>query len=213
MSEFLPSSSAVVVILAGGLGRRMGGNKPFYPFLDTHLIGRVIDRLKPQAEDIQINVGAIDGPLVSRLSNLGHRILVDPPEYAHLGPMSGVFAALNLAAGLSHRQIITVPCDMPHLAQDMVRRLRDVGIGDYDVVHFKGQRSYPLCALWSTRLLPHLSNALETSKLEGGLGVMRFLSPLKVCHLNGDDERAFLNVNTPEDLPTPQLNERNQVAW
>jgi molybdopterin-guanine dinucleotide biosynthesis protein A len=213
MSELLPSSSAVVVILAGGLGRRMGGNKPFYPYSDTHLIGRVIDRLKPQAEDIQINVGAIDGPLVNRLSNLGHRIIADPPGYAHLGPMSGVFAALKLAADLGHRHVITVPCDMPDLAPDTVCRLRDAGAGDDDVVHFKGLRSYPLCALWRTRMLPHLSKALEASKLEGGLGVMRFLSGLKVCHIDIDDERGFLNVNRPEDLAAPQPNERNQVAW
>lgn len=212
MSEDQRPSSPVVVILAGGFGRRLGGNKPFYPFLDTHLIGRVIDRLIPQVKDIRINIGAIDGPLTVPLSNLGYDIVADDPNYARLGPMSGVLAGLKLAAELADRQVITVPCDMPGLPSDMVRKLRDVGTVDYDVVHFRGLRSYPLCAVWNCRILPHLSQALETSKAESGLGVMRYLSGLRVGHIHVDDESAFLNVNTPEDLPAVQLNERNQVA-
>lgn len=206
------TASSMLVILAGGLGRRMGGNKPLYPLQGSSLIKKVIDRLPHKNVDIRINAGALGGGLAGPLSQFGLDILFDEDIYAGLGPMSGVCTALHVAANLGKKEVITAPCDMPALPVDFISRLREACVQDCDVVHFKGQRDYPLCALWSTRQLPHLLQALEASKVRGGLGVMKYLDSVKVRHVPVTDDREFLNVNTPEDLASVQSNEGHKVA-
>lgn len=206
------AASSMLVVLAGGLGRRMGGNKPLYPLQGSTLIRKVIDRLAQKDVDIRINAGALGGGLAGPLSQFGLDILFDEDIYAGLGPMSGVCTALHVAANLGKKEVITAPCDMPALPANFVSRLRDVGTLDCDVVHYKGKRDYPLCAAWSTRQIPYLLRALEASKVRGGLGVMKYLDSVKVRHVPVADDRDFLNVNTPEDLASVQSNEGHEVT-
>jgi len=138
------AASSMLVILAGGLGRRMGGNKPLYPVQGSSLIKKVIDRLAQKDVDIRINAGALGGGLAGPLSQFGLGILFDEDIYAGLGPMSGVCTALHIAANLGKREVITVPCDMPALPVDFILRLKDAGALECDVVHYKGERDYPL---------------------------------------------------------------------
>ena len=57
-----------LVLLAGGKGKRMGGNKPFAPCGRSTLIETMIARIKPQVNGLVINAGAKDNPLVLPLS-------------------------------------------------------------------------------------------------------------------------------------------------
>ena len=47
----------IINILAGGMGSRMGGNKPLRLFNDKPLINHMIDNLKPQCDKIWVNIG------------------------------------------------------------------------------------------------------------------------------------------------------------
>ncbi len=181
----------IVVVLAGGEGRRLGGNKPLHPWRGTTLIEATIARLKPQAEAIFVNAGPIG------LETLGYPLVLDDPELAGLGPLSGVRSAIRLAAGLGHAAVVTAPCDMPDLPLDMVARLSGSG---GDIVHFFGERDYPLTALWRTSLLPSLDAALIAARREGGLKVMRYIQSQSFVRLKADDPGAFRNINGPEDL-------------
>ena len=60
-----------LVLLAGGKGKRMGGNKPFAPYGRSTLIETLIARLKPQVRGLVINAGAKESPLILPLSCLG----------------------------------------------------------------------------------------------------------------------------------------------
>lgn len=75
---------ACVVILAGGLGRRMGGNKALSPLLGSSLIGNVIDRILPQTDDIRIN-----GRGRWRRSRLECPVRSGFPERQHTSRLSG----------------------------------------------------------------------------------------------------------------------------
>jgi molybdenum cofactor guanylyltransferase len=179
-----------LVILAGGQGRRMGGDKPMYPFEGGTLIGAVIARLEPQVRDMAINAAQ------PGLSVFGLPLLYDEPELANLGPLSGVRSALQWAQTRGDTCVITAPCDMPRLPSDLVARLTAVPMEEVDVIHFSGARDYPLCALWNTALLPDLEDALRTSVW--GLAVMRFLGSRRVVKLAADDDSAFVNINEPD---------------
>lgn len=203
--------SACVVILAGGRGQRMGGNKPLCTLQGNSLIGSVIDRLMPQTADIRINAGIVGEALAGHLSQLGLNVLLDQEAYAGLGPMSGVYTALRFADEGNKMDIITVPCDMPRLPPDLVERLAVADMTDLDVVHFKGAHDYPLCAKWHVRQSSHLLNALEASGGRG-LGVMKYLGTVRVSTLSVLDDQAFLNVNTPADLAAIEAEEGHERA-
>ncbi|EPX82537.1 Molybdopterin-guanine dinucleotide biosynthesis protein A [Rubellimicrobium thermophilum DSM 16684] len=96
------------VILAGGLGRRMGGDKALRPFLDATLLHAVLERIAPQAGPLAIN--ANDDP--GRLAAFGLPVLADPLP-GRPGPLAGVLAALDWAAAVGAPAVLTVPCDAP----------------------------------------------------------------------------------------------------
>lgn len=185
-----------VVILAGGEGKRMGGNKPFAPYGQSTLIETTIARLKPQTRDIVINAGVRGTALGLPLSCLGARLIFDE-TLAGLGPLSGVLSALDMARATGDTSVITVPCDMPNLPDDMVAQL--VAAPAADVVHFASARDYPLCALWQVSVADALRHALE--KAESGLAVMRFLATQKIERISVSDDAAFININHPPLAP------------
>ena len=178
------------VILAGGAGSRMGGNKPFQPYGKSTLIETVMARLKPQVGEVVINAGARGSALTLPLSCLGVRLIHD--DLPDLGPLSGVLSALQFAQAAGDTAVVTAPCDMPELPADMVAQLT---ASDGDIVCFAGVRDYPLCALWWVSVLPALQAALETA--DGGLPVMRFLDSQTVARVTVTDETAFVNFNHP----------------
>ncbi|MBP2161700.1 MULTISPECIES: molybdenum cofactor guanylyltransferase [Asticcacaulis] len=179
-----------LVILAGGQGLRMGGNKPLHPYDGGTLIGAVIARLEPQVRDMAINAAE------PGLSVFGLPLLYDEPALADLGPLSGIQTALKWARTRGDTYVITAPCDMPRLPENLVSRLMAVPQEGAEVVYFAGSRDYPLCARWSVAILPDLEDALRAA--EGGLAVMRFLSGRRVVKLEAGDDGAFVNINAPE---------------
>ena len=181
------------VILAGGKGTRLGGNKPLHPWRGTTLIAAVIARLKPQAAPLVINADPIHA---EGLRPLGLPLIFDAAATAGRGPLSGVLSALAWATDRGEPFVVTAPCDMPYLPADMVARL--MAAPEADVVHFAGARDYPLCARWATRLYPRLSAELEAAS--DGLKVMRFITGGASVVLPAGDDAAFANINSPDDL-------------
>jgi len=180
-----------LVLLAGGKGKRMGGNKPFAPHGRSTLIETALARLRPQAREIFINAGARTSPLALPLSCLDARLIFDDPAFEGLGPLSGVLSALEMARAAGDARVITAPCDMPSLPDDMAAQL--LAAPPADIVYFKGERDYPLCALWRVSLIAPLRAALQTA--EGGLAVMRFLATQDTHAIAVTDDAAFVNIN------------------
>lgn len=178
------------VILAAGEGRRIGGNKPFFPWNGSTLIETVIERLDGQADPLAVNA---DRAHAETLQTLGLPLIFDDPATAGRGPLSGVLSALAWARERGDDVVVTAPCDMPDLPADMVARL--MSACEADVVHFRGARDYPLCARWATHLYPKLLAALEA--VPDGLAVMRFIAGCQVHILPAADDRALANINAP----------------
>ncbi len=189
----------IVVILAGGRGRRMGGNKPLFPYGETTLIEATLARLQPQTHRIVIDAGIAETPLAAELAQLGWPLVFDQPPFDDLGPLSGVRTALAAARNAGDDAVITVPCDMPSLPLDFISRLTETG-DEADIIHFTGADDYRLCGLWRTTLLPALDKALLAARPDGGLRVTSFLESKKLLKLPVVDDAAFRNINRPEDI-------------
>jgi len=180
------------VILAGGLGRRMGGiDKGLQELRGRPLVHWVVERLAPQVDELLINANQ-NG---KRYATFGHRVVPDQiPDFA--GPLAGLHAALSAAA---HPLVATAPCDSPFLPADLVSRLFSAltATGADLAVARTFDQPHPVFCLCRRDVLPHLTEFLAG----GGRKIDRWYATLKVVEVAFDDEAdAFENINTREEL-------------
>jgi len=180
------------VILAGGLGRRMGNiDKGLQELRGQPMVHWVIERLAPQVDELLINANQ-NG---ERYAAFGHRVVPDQiPDFA--GPLAGLHAALSVA---THPLVATAPCDSPFLPADLVARLlAALTAADAELAVARTfDQAHPVFCLCKREVLPHLTEFLES----GGRKIDRWYSTLKIVEVAFDDEaEAFENINTREEL-------------
>ncbi|MDX5364499.1 MAG: molybdenum cofactor guanylyltransferase [Pseudazoarcus pumilus] len=180
------------VLLAGGQGSRMGGvDKGLVELHGRPMAAHVIGRLGPQVDELLINANQN----AERYAAFGHDVFPDQIG-GFAGPLAGLHAALSRA---SHPLVVTAPCDSPFLPGDLVSRLKaglDAVGADLAVAKTFDQ-AHPVFCLCRREVLPHLADFLES----GGRKIDRWYATLKVVEVNFDDEEAaFRNINTREDL-------------
>ena len=180
------------VILAGGLGRRMGNvDKGLQLLADKPLVRWVIERLAPQVDELLINANRN----AAHYANFGYPVIAD--EIAGFaGPLAGVHAALSRSA---HPLLLTVPCDSPFLPTDLVARLRTAMLSsgaDLATVR-SGGRAQPVFSLFRRELLPQLTDFLAT----GGRKIDLWHGTLERVEVPFDDQvDAFRNINDAAEL-------------
>lgn len=180
------------VILAGGLGRRMGGvDKGLQELRGRPMSAWVVERFAPQVDELLINANQN----TARYAEFGHRVVPDRiPDFA--GPLAGLHAALSAA---SHSLVATVPCDSPFLPADLISRLLAAlteSAADLAVARTFDQ-PHPVFCLCRRDALPHLTEFLAG----GGRKIDRWYATLNIVEVSFDDEAdAFENINTRDEL-------------
>ncbi|HVY08043.1 MAG TPA: molybdenum cofactor guanylyltransferase MobA [Burkholderiales bacterium] len=194
-----PSSNRppiTAVVLAGGLGRRMGRVDKGLQLLDGRpLAAWVLDRLAPQVDEILVSANANRGAYEA----FGHRVIEDRIA-GHAGPLAGLHSALCEAR---YALVACAPCDTPFLPTEFVARLHDPLSDDrVDLsVARTGMRTHPVVCLARRRLLPHLDAFLGN----GGRKFEEWYASLRVAQVAFDDEAdAFRNINSPAELRAAQ---------
>ncbi len=158
-------------VLAGGRSRRFGSDKAVALLDGTALIDRVVAVLAPQVDAVVI---------LGRSSGIADRPAPD------LGPLGGLNAALHHAVAEGHAWVVTLPCDAPTVAGDLVERLRG-----------KGPRfcaAMPVIGWWPAALADRLDAHLSSSDDRSMRGWIRAIGAEAV------DLGPIPNVNTPDDL-------------
>ena len=184
------------VVLAGGLGRRMGGvDKGLVELQGKPMVQHVVERLAPQVEDLLINANQN----VERYGAFGFRVVADAIT-GFAGPLAGLHAGMTAA---STELVATVPCDSPFLPSDLVERLRlgmSEGQADFAVARTHDQ-PHPVFCIARRSLLPQL----ETFLASGGRKIDAWYAALRVAEVRFDDEaEAFRNINTRAELDAAQ---------
>ena len=184
----LENMNHVAAILAGGEGRRLGADKAMVDIAGTPMIAHVRRALR--ADSLAV-VGHADAAAL-----LGATFLSDP-DVAVRGPLKGVLAALEWAAGQHAEWLVTAPCDVPLLPADfsdkLVNAAQAAGAEAAHVATSDGPHA--LCAVWR----PSLAKKLKDDLARGIHRAVRDVSPGAVRVMFADSE-AFLNVNTRDDL-------------
>jgi molybdenum cofactor guanylyltransferase len=193
------SPSIVGVLLAGGLGRRMGGgDKCLRPLVGRPLLAHVIDRLRPQVHRLVLNANGDPGRFA------GFRLPIvadDVPDFA--GPLAGILAGLEWAA----REVpdcpivLSSPTDAPFLPTDLADKLMAarVSSGADIIMAASNGRTHPVVALWPVELAGDLRLALlKEGVRKVDVWTARYRVAVVPFPVEGVD--AFFNANGPEDL-------------
>lgn len=180
------------LVLAGGLGRRMGGiDKGLQEFRGEPMVAQVIRRFAPQVDALIVNANQN----IERYAAFGHPVVPDVIT-GYAGPLAGLHAGLNACRT---PLLVTSPCDSPFLPLDLVARLREAleREGADLAVARTGEQSHPVFSLVRRHVLPGLTDFLDG----GGRKVDLWYSALKVVEVSFDDQPdAFANINTLNEL-------------
>lgn len=184
-----PRDSVTGLVLAGGLGRRMGGeDKGLVPLAGRPMVEHVLDALRPQVGAILINANRNR----ERYAQYRYPVITDTLD-GFLGPLAGVLSALPHVAT---EFMVTVPCDAPLVAPDLVRRLHAACVSEAAdlAVASDGERRQPVFLLLRTRVTP----ALEAYLAGGGRKIDAWFEQVRVAEADFSDEPdTFVNVNDP----------------
>lgn len=187
------------VLLAGGLARRMGGgDKPMKTIAGRTILERVIERLKPQCDQIILNANGN----ASRFASFGLPVVADTIE-GFAGPLAGVLTALDWTA--AHRPdvewVLSTATDCPFLPHDLVARLQHARIskGAQLAVAASGDQVHPVIGLWNVALREDLRHALVVEDMRK---IDRWTARYKLATVTWPDKPIdpFFNANTIEDL-------------
>lgn len=190
------------VILVGGKGKRFGGqDKGLITVSGKPLIEHAIALLAKQVSHILINANRSR----EQYARYGYTVVSDSVgEY--WGPLAGVASCMEAA---SDPYILTIPCDSPCLPNNLADRLLEKieqESADICVVH-DGQRLQPAIALYRTTLQPELLVALNAGERK----VEHWITHRNHTTADFSDHAdAFLNINTPEDKQTFELQQTDQ---
>ncbi|WP_298436877.1 molybdenum cofactor guanylyltransferase MobA [uncultured Jannaschia sp.] len=186
------------VILAGGRATRMGGgDKGRLEVAGRSLIAHVIARLGPQVDQLALNANGD----AARWADLDLPVLADTaPD--HPGPLAGVLAGLDWAAGTGVPHIVTAAADTPFLPPDLVPRLLDAAgrSGLALAATQEGDRvlHQPTFGLWPVALRDDLRAALAGGTRKVLAWTDRHDAGTAIFPTAPWD--PFFNVNTPDDL-------------
>jgi len=180
------------VVLAGGLGRRMGGVDKGLQELDGQpLVAHVIARLAPQLGPLLINANRN----AECYAAFGHPVVADAID-GFAGPLAGLHAAL---AAATTPYVATAPCDSPFLPDDLVSRLFSALTANAAqiAVARTGEQVHPVFCLCRRELLPSLAAYLQAGERRFG-GWTATLATVEVAF--DDQPAAFENINTRQEL-------------
>jgi len=189
------------LVLSGGRGRRMGGmDKGLVPYHGRALILYALDALKAHTDRILVNANRN----IAAYRDLGYPVVCDPdPDFK--GPLSGILAGMRAS---SSAWILTVPCDMPKVTEEILSKLLKVreGVDVPLLIAHDGERLQPLLMLASTDLEASLQDYLDS----GGRRVDQWIDSIPHQIVDLSDSRAQLvNFNDFEALEdtTSQYND------
>jgi molybdenum cofactor guanylyltransferase len=169
---------AIVAVLAGGRGSRMGGDKALTLLAAVPLIDYALRCAREAALDVCVVAKA-----TTRLPRLDVPVLIEPDRPVH--PICGIVAALQ-----HHQAVVALPCDMPMLTPSVLRRL---AASEADVMlAVEGQ---PFPALYTDATLPALESALAAEA-----SIRSVIASLGAPALGGVDRTLLFSVNSRDDL-------------
>lgn len=189
--QSIQKTDITVVILAGGQGRRMGGqDKGLIEFNGQPIIELLIGKLEQQGTKIVINANRNQ----STYQRYSYPVVSDELTDFQ-GPLAGFATAMK---AVDTDFILTLPCDGPLLADNLIEAFIDAQSksGAAICVADDGERLQPVYALIKVDLVDDLELFLQS----GDRKIDRWYARHDFARVDFSTQKEmFANINKPED--------------
>jgi len=179
-----------VVILAGGAGTRIGGDKPARLLGGRTLLAHMMSHARRWSDTVAVS-----------LREPGQvRVPADIPVICDMdgaGPLAGVQAAGQFALSRGKGAVLTVPCDTPFVPGDLLARLSGALDRQAALASSNG-RLHPACGLWRSEAFTATSDGVTGS--DQSLRTFAEWIGYRAVAWNTAPFDPFLNINRPDDL-------------
>jgi molybdopterin-guanine dinucleotide biosynthesis protein A len=188
---------ATALILAGGRGTRIGGNKASVELAGASLLQWVVDAVETVADNIVFSIAPEQQlpPLRCKA-----RAFLCEDLLPGRGPLTGIFSGLHAT---EDEYVIAVPCDAPFLQPELLRLLWSYRHRYDAVVPVVDGHYQALVAVYGSSCITPIEIALNS----GDLSLRSVLRGLDVKYVFEHELRAvdpelrsFRNVNTAAEL-------------
>ena len=203
---------ATLLILGGGRGERMGGNKFFLSVDGEPVVRRLLDAVGSLFRGAVLCVGCgerADAERVLRALGAGEaRVTEDRVPGA--GPLEGLRQGLD---AMDTEWGFLLGVDMLRASEAVIRQMWACTSDDADVAAYvRNGRPMALHAFYRKTCLPHIDAALAGKKGEkktarGGPKIISFYKNVRVREISDADlahlpgwHRSFDNFNSPDEL-------------
>ncbi len=184
------------IVLAGGRGKRLGGEKHSEVVAGSSVIQRAVERVQSLSNETLVVISRRQS--ASAFSYPGTTTVLD--LFPESGSLGGIYTGLVHA---SYARNLVVACDMPFLNVDLLRYMVDISPG-YDIVMPRlGNQTEPLHAVYSRECIGPMEKLIRA----GDLRIARVFDQVRVRYVEEresdryDPARlSFFNINTIKDL-------------
>jgi molybdenum cofactor guanylyltransferase len=177
------------VVLAGGSGRRIGGNKALVALDRRPLITYPVEAVWRALGNVTIVAKA-----ETQLPSLpGVTVWIEPSQPQH--PLTGILYSLSLAEG---RRVLVCAGDMPLLSSELVAAVAGTDPGSAPaVIASTAEGLHPLLGCYEPEALTRLA---EAAARDPQLRLRDAVAALDPRRFAVEEPELLFNVNTPDDL-------------
>ena len=192
--------SFAVVILAGGKSSRMNGVNKAFSYINNQ---KLINIILCKVENLKLPVAINANQHISKFNQFNNNVIQDK-NYIGLGPLSGVYTAMNWTETQGVNWVLTLPCDVPFFPNDMFfkveEKIKNINKNIKIISFSSNEKKHPIISAWNLSLKKELKFALEN----GVRKVDTFVSRFKNVYLNYNfDEKLldpFFNINSENEI-------------
>jgi molybdopterin-guanine dinucleotide biosynthesis protein A len=177
---------ATLLVLAGGMSRRMGRPKAWLEVGDTKLLHWMVARLSPAFSDVIVSFAEPE----QLEEHVPYRLVFD--RRLDAGPLAGLEAGLSAAR---EEVMFAVACDMPYVTLEVAEMAVAAARTSDAAIPRVADRAEPVCAAYRRSALAAISAALDA----GDLKLAELAERLDVTWLEGLDPDLFRSLNTLDE--------------
>jgi molybdenum cofactor guanylyltransferase len=178
-------SGLLGAVLAGGSGKRIGGDKAIVELAGRSLLSYPVAALHRVCDEVV--VVAKQDTAMPPLEGLAE-VWIEPDEPRH--PLAGVLHALRMAG---EQDVLVLATDMPLVPEQLLRALLAAASGAGAVARCGGIVQ-PLCACYTAKALAGIEHFDPSARMTD------VVDRLGVAYVDWEDEDALISINAPEDL-------------
>ncbi len=197
-----PRDGPIGVILAGGIGRRLGGAKALVRLQGRPLIDYSLAALRSALDEVAV----VAKPDTALPELPGVQVWIEPPEPRH--PLTGISEALRRADG---RPVVVCATDLPFVSGTVIEALATHPVLDAPaVVAARAGETQPLLGCYH----PAAAALLNDAAAEGRAPLRELVRAIGAHELEVADPEVLFNLNSPEDLAqaSAMLDRRRHIS-